>query len=60
MSKWGVFEAEDGQHIAPCSDDGYVLPPHQLGRDCPCGPREDPRCPGQWIHHDPERGGFNA
>lgn len=60
MSRWGVFDSEGEQHIAPCDDAGNLLPPHEIARTCQCHPRVDPQCASQWIHHDPERGGFDA
>jgi len=60
MSKWGVFHPEGGDapHSAPCDDQGYLLPPHELSIECPCRPS---LYEGWiWAHNDPERGGANA
>jgi len=54
MSKWGVFHQTEPPHSAPCDDEGYILPPHELSENCPCNPKlHEGRI---WAHNDPERG----
>jgi hypothetical protein len=59
---WGVFELDDGVHVAPTVDGG-LLASHVLRWDCRCrptadrdGPLDDPICshnePG-WPGADP-------
>lgn len=54
MSKWGVFRQTEPPHSAPCDDEGYLLPPHELSEDCPCKP--DLHEGWIWAHNDPARG----
>lgn len=59
MSKWGVFDRDvDEPHVAPCTDDGVLLPPHELTTECSCKPVWDNEW--IWVHNDPRRGGCNS
>ena len=58
---WGVFKTDNGVHVAPCTDQGYVLPGHRLEARCPCRPdpvpspfvKVTPRTNTfHWSHHD--------
>jgi hypothetical protein len=64
VSKW-VIEENDGStpsqfHVLPVDEWGVVVPPHVRHDECKCAPSRDPEQPRIVIHHDPERGGFNA
>lgn len=43
--KWGIFDTpfdDPGsvpwQHVAPCTEDGELIPPHTLSASCCCNP----------------------
>ncbi len=62
MSKWGTFHDEAGNtHVAPVASDGRMLEPHTMKfPGCQCGWKRDEQDSYVCVHHDPERGGFNA
>jgi hypothetical protein len=60
---WAIWRAgaDDSLHVAPCDGDGGPLVGgHVLRPDCFCRPTPDSEEPELLIHHDRERGGFNA
>ena len=62
MSKWGCIHDDDGDyyHIVPVSEEGYVLPPHEIALHCRCRIRFDEQERSLVIHTDPKRGGANS
>ena len=52
---WGNFYFQDSIHTAPCTQNGTVLPGHELTSTCECLPTPE-RQPGWsravWYHHD--------
>lgn len=42
MSRWGVFKGDpNGVHVVPCSNEGIILEPHSLSKNCVCEPKEE-------------------
>lgn len=63
MSMWGVFKQFDSDllHVIPCNRDGEAEGDHICDPgDCWCKPTRDDECATLIIHHDKERGGYNA
>jgi hypothetical protein len=48
--KWGVYEMGDEVHIAPCTEEGYLLYGHFCQQDCECQPYQDSEEKNVWVH----------
>lgn len=35
---WGVWEREDGMHVIPSDNDGFVVEGHEIDPSCYCNP----------------------
>lgn len=67
MSRWATFipdAAPDEVHVVPIDAEDVILNGHVCTRHCPCGPVLDETAYATGglviVHHDPERGGYNA
>lgn len=52
---WGHFQQPTAVHVAPCTQNGYVLPGHALNDRCDCHPTPHTSPDWKktvWIHHD--------